>query len=596
MHEETVPTITWAQKKKALARHLMPHKRILIALSVAGVVSAAANAIVPYVTGLFFDTLIRPTTIKISAFGAYDGWLVLLVLWAVAQLVANSIGWWTDRRSRLLTTRLEGGLQAGAFEHLLKLPIAFHKKNRSGEVTETFSKASWQLAGMTNIFLSLTSQFLTIFIGIVISFYIYAPLAWILLIGLAVYLLILARVVPGTARLQEEAHKTWNRAWSDGVDAYTNVQTVKQAGAEIYEGGRIADAYYKKAFPLWLRHEYTWGKLNFSQRVIVTVTQGAVLLYSVTLVTSGTLTIGELIAFNAYAGMIIGPFVSLGTQWQTIQNGVISLARSEIVFGTDPELYEPPNAIGLPHLKGEVQFDQVRFTYEAGQPEILQGISFTVKPGEVVAFVGETGVGKSTAIELISGYYFATQGKVLIDGHDVRNVNLYDLRRGIGIVPQEVVLFNAPIKENIRYARPEATDAEIEEVAKNARADVFIEKFPQKYEQEVGERGVKLSVGQKQRVAIARAMLRNPQILILDEPTSALDPETEKYITASLEELMRGRTTFIIAHRLSTVRKADKIIVLKEGKVAEIGNHQELMSLDNGVYRHLYELHIGLHE
>ena len=212
-----------------------------------------------------------------------------------------------------------------------------------------------------------------------------------------------------------------------------------------------------------------------------------------------------------------------------------------------------------------------------------------------MALVGESGVGKSTLIDLISAYHFPTKGEVLIDGHDIRDINLRSLRSQIGVVPQEVVLFNDSIRMNVQYGNFEATDEEIQQATVKAHALAFIEKFPQKWEQMVGERGVKLSVGQKQRVAIARAILRNPRILILDEPTSALDAGSEKIITESLDELMRGKTTFIIAHRLSTVRKADIILVFKEGRVTESGTHQELLMIEGGEYRRLYELQIGLH-
>ncbi|OYV26126.1 MAG: hypothetical protein B7W98_03355, partial [Parcubacteria group bacterium 20-58-5] len=258
--------------------------------------------------------------------------------------------------------------------------------------------------------------------------------------------------------------------------------------------------------------------------------------------------------------------------------------------------YEPKNAEPLGQLKGDVGFKGVHFRYEPKGREILAGVSFEARAGQAIAFVGETGVGKSTTTELISGYYFPTEGTVEIDGHDIRRVSLTELRAHIAVVPQEVVLFNASIADNIRYGRPDASDEAVRAAAEKAHADGFIAKFQNGYEQEVGERGIKLSVGQKQRIAIARAILRNPRILILDEPTSALDPETEQYISRALEELMRGRTTFIVAHRLSTVRKADLILVLKDGKVAERGTHNELLALPGGIYRHLYELHIGLHE
>jgi len=431
---------------------------------------------------------------------------------------------------------------------------------------------------------------------VVICFAIYPMLAFLLLAGVGLYALVLVRVLPETARYQEEGFKVWNRAVGDAQDAYTNISTVKQAGAEQYETKRILSSFYEKAVPLWSRMERAWSNLNTSQRVIVTLTQGGILLASVFLVGKGAISIGDLIAFNAYAGMIMGPFAQLGHSWQTAQNGLVAVARAEIVFGAVPEAYEPKGAVHIPEVRGEVSFKDVRFAYESGQPEVLKGVNFDVTAGQVVALVGETGAGKSTIADLVSGYYFANEGSVLIDGHDIRTVSLYDLRSQIGIVPQEVVLFNASIKENIGYGMPDATDEDIQRAAVQAKADEFIQRFPEKYAQEVGERGIKLSVGQKQRIAIARAMLRDPRILILDEPTSALDSETEKYITASFEKLMEGRTTFVIAHRLSTVRKADKILLLKEGEIAEEGKHDELMKKEGGLYRRMYELHIGLHE
>ncbi len=226
--------------------------------------------------------------------------------------------------------------------------------------------------------------------------------------------------------------------------------------------------------------------------------------------------------------------------------------------------------------------------------KVLKNISLNVKAGERIALVGESGVGKSTLIELISAYYFAQKGKVLIDGVNIKKIDLTFLRQNIAVVPQEVSLFNDTIEKNVKYGSFKATEKEVKKAVKDAHANEFINKFPKKYKQVVGERGVKLSVGQKQRVAIARAILRNPKILILDEPTSALDPNIERLITESLERLMERRTTFIVAHRLSTVRKADRIIVFKEGRVVEEGHHRDLIKIRGGVYRKLYNLHIGL--
>jgi ABC-type multidrug transport system fused ATPase/permease subunit len=593
--EDKKPQFTSKQKFDAVLHRFSPYKKIFIVLSVLGIISAVANGVVPYIVGKFLDGLITPSYISLPLFGTVPLWAALLSTWVVLQIIANTISWEIDRRTRVLTTDIEVAAQADAFIKLLQLPISFHKNNRAGEITEIINKTSWMSSSLATNITTLAPQFLTIIVGVAISFALRPSLALVLLAGVVIYLIVLVRILPRTAKYQEEGMKAWSKAYGDGADAYANFQTVKHSNAEEFERDRISKSYSENAVPLWNKMGSAWSNLNFSQRIIVTATQGIIFLFSVYLIGHHELTIGGLIAFNAYAGMIMGPFVSLGTQWQTIQNALIQIARSEVIFQSPSEIYAPADAVPLVDFKGEIAFNDVHFTYEEGQPEVLKGLSFTVKAGEVVAFVGETGAGKSTTAELISGYYFANSGSVEVDGKDIRKVNLTELRSHIAIVPQEVVLFNGTIAENIRYGRPDATDEEVQEAARKAHADVYIENFPLKYEQIVGERGVKLSVGQKQRVAIARAVLRNPRILILDEPTSALDAETEQYITKSLEELMQGRTTFIIAHRLSTVRQADKIIVLKDGKVAEQGTHAELIAIPGGSYKHLYELHVGLH-
>jgi subfamily B ATP-binding cassette protein MsbA len=336
--------------------------------------------------------------------------------------------------------------------------------------------------------------------------------------------------------------------------------------------------------------------VSFFQRVIVFLTQFTVFMLSVKFIADGTISVGELVALNGYALMFFGPFVSLGHSWQTIQNGLTSAGQLERIFLEKEEIYHPEHATPLPEAKGHVVFNNVSLRYAPESPEVLSGISFSAHPGEKVAIVGESGVGKSTIMSLVSGYYFPSSGELRVDGVVTPEWDLTELRTRIAIVPQEIALFNDTIGTNIRYGTFKASEDAIVGAAKEAHIDEFIQTLPKKYDTLVGERGIKLSVGQKQRIAIARAILRNPSILILDEPTSALDSQTEQYINASLEKLMVGRTTFIIAHRLSTVRKADKILVVKEGKVVEAGKHNELMQIENGVYRNLYELHIGLHE
>jgi subfamily B ATP-binding cassette protein MsbA len=291
--------------------------------------------------------------------------------------------------------------------------------------------------------------------------------------------------------------------------------------------------------------------------------------------------------------MFFGPFVTLGNNWQVLQNGLAAAAETERVLAVPREVYRPADAVPLGRMRGRVEFRGVGFQYGDSAVPVLVNIDFAAEPGTSVALVGESGVGKSTFISLLGAYNFPTTGSVLIDGTDTRRLDLRELRSRIAIVPQEVALFNDTIEANIRYGAFAASREDVMRAAEQAHISGVIDNMPHGYATLVGERGVRLSVGQKQRVAIARAVLRNPQILVLDEPTSALDPHTERLITDSLGRLMRGRTTFIVAHRLSTVRAANLILVIDAGRIVERGTHEELLAL-NGLYRRMHDFHIGL--
>jgi ABC-type multidrug transport system fused ATPase/permease subunit len=397
------------------------------------------------------------------------------------------------------------------------------------------------------------------------------------------------------SKIQLKANKFYNKAFGSVYDSLSNIQSVKQAIAENYE----KRSFYKKfsqAVKFWISSYKIWRGINFSQKIIVVFTQMIIFCLSIYFIFKGEMTIGELIMFNGYTIMFSNPFVVLRRQWSNIQNGLIAIEWAEKILQTPTEKYMPENSILLSKINGEIVFDNVSFVYKKKHQKILDQVSFKVNPGEKVALVGESGVGKSTIADLVNGYYFSQNGRVLIDGHNIKNLHLKFLRSKITVVPQEIILFNDTIKNNIKYGSFGVENEKVFEAARLAHCERFIERFPKKYEQIVGERGIKLSSGQKQKVAIARAILRGPKILILDEPTSALDAKSEKYITESLESLMKNRTTIIIAHRLSTVKKADKILVLEKGKIVEQGKHEDLIKIPNGVYRHLYELQIGLHE
>jgi subfamily B ATP-binding cassette protein MsbA len=316
----------------------------------------------------------------------------------------------------------------------------------------------------------------------------------------------------------------------------------------------------------------------------------AVFWYGGKQVIEGAVTPGDLFAFVLFAGILIGPFGSAARVFAQIKEAQGALARVFEILDTQPEVADRPDAIELPALTGHVRVDRVGFAYDPRQP-VLSDISFEAKPGELVAIVGPTGAGKTTLINLLHRFYDPTEGSVAIDGYDLRSVRLDSLYRQIALVPQETVLFGGTILENIRYGREDATQEEILVASKAANAHDFIVALPDGYQTIVGEKGVNLSGGQRQRLAIARAILKNPRLLLLDEATSALDAESERLVQEALERLMAGRTTFVIAHRLTTVQNTDRILVLSKGRIVEQGTHASLMA-QRGLYHYLYTLRL----
>jgi len=578
---------------KVLVKYLSEYKKDIIILSVIGILSAIGNGVIPYIAGKFFDSIITPGTVNIFGI-VLETYVALLILWSIIQLATYLFDWRIQIKSEYLSNYIWLDYMAKGFGFLVNLPMAFHKKNKIGEIGSKISAAAGLLETIAGrIVIDLAPQILSIVIALSIAFILKPFLAMILLVGLIAYVFVLAKNVAPLSGYQKAYYEKVSELYGDAYDMIGNTMAIKQATAEEYEQKKIKTKTHS-ALPLWMRQIKVWGSLSLYQRVTILVTQILVFLLSVYYIHSGVMTLGELLAFNAYAAMIFGPFVTIARNWQTIHNGVINVQETEKILALPTENYAPAGSSDA-KLRGDIEFKNVSFQYDEGKP-VLNDVSFSVKAGEVIALVGESGVGKSTLIDLISAYHFATSGEVMIDGKPIQSLNLLYLRSQIAVVPQEVVLFNDTIKMNIKYGNFAASDVEMENAARKAHAYDFVQKFPDKWGQMVGERGIKLSVGQKQRVAIARAILRNPRILVLDEPTAALDAGSEKIITESLDTLMKGKTTFIIAHRLSTVRKANTILVFKEGKLIESGTHGELLKIEGGEYRRLYELQIGLHE
>ncbi|MEN9524534.1 MAG: hypothetical protein RL536_603, partial [Candidatus Parcubacteria bacterium] len=496
---------------KVLLQYLGKYRSRIIMLSVMGIFSAIGNGVIPYVAGRFFDSIISPGVVNLLGY-IFPLYIALLVLWAVIQFITYILDWRSTILSEYFSNTIWLDYLANGFSYLLMLPMSFHKKNKIGEIGNNINTAAGSLETIAGrIVIDLAPQILSILIALAIAFYVKPFLAIFLVIGLIVYIFVLLRKVSPLGEIQKEY---WNVLmkyfWGDSYDAIGNALAVKQATAEEYEREKLFKNS-RQAVPLWMKMTNIWGSLTLYQRFIILVTQVIIFILSVAYIHNGSMTLGELLAFNAYAAMIFGPFVTIARQWQTIQNGIVNIQQTEKILRTEPENYTPKNAVTEP-VKGDLLFKDVSFKYDEGKV-VLQNISFEVKAGDVIALVGESGVGKSTLVDLISAYHFPTSGEVRIDGHPIQQMDLKKFRSQIAVVPQEVVLFNDTIKTNIKYGNFHATDAQMADAAKKAHAVDFIEKFPEKWEQIVGERGVKLSVGQKQRVAIARAILRNPRIL-----------------------------------------------------------------------------------
>ncbi|MEC4890708.1 MAG: ABC transporter ATP-binding protein [Nitrospira sp.] len=314
----------------------------------------------------------------------------------------------------------------------------------------------------------------------------------------------------------------------------------------------------------------------------------AVLWYGGTQVIEGTVTPGDLFAFVLFAGILIGPFSSAARVFAQIKEAQGATERVFEILNAQPDIRDEPNALTLSAVQGHVQVEQVSFHYDPRTP-VLSHVSFEARPGELVAFVGPTGAGKTTVINLLHRFYDPLKGRITIDGHDLKTVSVESWYRQVALVPQETILFGGTILDNIRYGNPQADEAAVQEASKAAHAHEFISAFPDGYQTVVGEKGINLSGGQRQRIAIARAILKNPRVLLLDEATSSLDTESERLVQEALERLMAGRTTFVVAHRLTTIQRADRILVLDKGRIVESGTHAQLLER-KGLYHYLYTI------
>jgi ATP-binding cassette subfamily B protein len=567
------------------------HRRLAIVLPVALAV-AAVGALEPLGLKLFFDRLATSAADAAPRRGLTDALalvaapLLLLVALKRLRLLLNR---WLDQRTWEVRLGLDTRLREQVVARLVQLPVAYHQDTSVGATMTVVNQA---VANVVAAFGELAFKTVPALLYLVLAVAAMARLDWRLTLCVVVFAplpaLLAARAAPEQMARERTLMAHWARTFGRLTEVLTGIRTVKGFATEHRETerflGAVADgnAVVRRGVRVDARTAERQG-MAVEGATLTALAVGGVL------AAGGALTVGTLVAFLGYVGGMFGPVQGLAGAYQLMRRALVSLELLVDILDAPDALATAPHAAPLRVERGAITFDRVSFAYQPGRP-VLRDVALDVAPGETVALVGPSGGGKTTLMLLLERLYAPTQGRILVDGVDVATVDQQALRRQIGCVFQDVFLFDDTVLENIRYAVPGATREDVEVAARAAHAHDFIMALPEGYDTMLGERGGRLSGGQRQRIAIARALLTNPPIIVLDEATSALDNESEALVQAALRQLMRGRTTLIIAHRLSTVVDADRIVVLRDGGIEAIGRHEALLAAD-GYYASLFDRH-----
>ena len=555
--------------------------RVLIALS--SLIGAKLAVVsIPIILKNIVDNLNHPRALLVVPVG-------LLLGYGALRLASTVFSDLRDIVFAKVTQRAIRRVGLEVFKHLHSLSLRFHLERQTGGVSRDIERGSRGISSLIN--LTLFSVLPTLIEIIMVAGILLVKFDWIFaaitLVVLVIYITLTVSITEWRTHLRREMNEMDSQANTKAIDSLLNYETVKYFGNEEFEAQR-----YDNSLKNWeaaaIKSQVSLGMLNAAQATIIASAVVIMLMRASMGVVAGKLTVGDLVMINAFLIQMFIPLNFLGVMYREIKQSLTDIERLFKLLHVGREVADAPAAHALQLGGGSLRFDNVFFGYEPGR-EILHGISFTIPAGHNVAVVGTSGAGKSTLARLCYRFYEASAGRISIDGQDINTVTQQSLRAAIGIVPQDTVLFNDSIYYNIAYGRPTASRAEIVEAARAAHILQFIESLPKGWDSMVGERGLKLSGGEKQRVAIARTVLKNPSILILDEATSALDTQTEKIIQAELKEIAKTHTTLTIAHRLSTIVEADQILVMEHGVIVERGSHRELLAVQ-GVYAKLWAL------
>ena len=547
----------------------------LITVSVPFAYKAAVNALDELYGSSEVVTLTLVPVMLIVAYGV--GRIMMIAFTALRDGLFVSVGQNAVR-----------ALSVATFKHLHNLSLRFHLERRTGELNRVVARANTAIELIIRMGVL---QFLPTLLELLLVFAIFAVMfgwAYVVVLAITVVAYIVFTKVASDWRIgiRREMNVSDNQAGSKAVDSLLNYETIKYFGNEAFEAkqyDKVMAGYERAATRIFT----SLGVLNAGQAAIFTIGLTVVMIMAAQDVVNKTLTLGDFVLVNAMLIQLQIPLNFLGMVYREIRQGLVDLENMFSLLDQYPEVVDVPGAKELIVKDGEIVFDNVSFAYSAARP-ILKGVSFRVPAGKMTAIVGPSGAGKSTISRALFRFYDVVEGRILIDGQDISQVTQKSLRAAIGMVPQDTVLFNDTIYYNIAYGRPEALREDVLRAAKMAQIDDFVQSLPEGYDTTVGERGLKLSGGEKQRMAIARTILKAPPIMMLDEATSALDSFTEKEIQGALDEVSRERTSLVIAHRLSTVTHADEILVLDGGVIVERGTHQALVAL-GGVYAGLWQ-------